>query len=218
VKFVQICCPETSGPKFLQPPQLPGGLHVKASHNVVVAAEFVCKNTGPVSDLHLWGSWLQDNIDPAALFTLTIWSDVPRQTNGAIVTPGHPGVVLWTEPFGPGEYYQCLYSKVTEQFYDPSIPAIVRGDGKLYYLCFYPKNPFVQEGTAEWPTNYWLSVSTQTTDGAQLLFGWHTSTDSDNYPAVQGNAPFPVAWNTLIDSQGAPLTLAFKVTTPANNP
>jgi len=76
----------------------------------------------------------------------------------------------------------------------------------------------VQQGTTARPTNYWLSVSAQTTAGAQLLFGWHTSSDSYNDIAVWGNAPFPAAWNTLIDPQGIPLSLAFKVTTPTNPP
>jgi hypothetical protein len=210
------CCPETNGVKWVQRPQVPGGMDVKASQNLVLADDFRCSTTGPITDLHIWGSWLQDNIDPGATFTLSIWSDVPKQTNGTQVFPSHPGVVLWTQPFGAGEYYQCLYTNMTEPFYDPSLPAILGGDSKVYYLCFYPTNPFVQQGTAAMPTNYWLSVNARTATGSQLLFGWHTSFDHYNDIAVWGNAPFPAAWNPMFDLQGNPLSLAFKVTTQTN--
>jgi hypothetical protein len=120
------CCPETNGVKFIQRPKVPGGLDVNASQNLVLADDFICTNTGPVTDIHLWGSWLQDGVDPTAMFTLSIWSDVPKQTNAAGgVTPSHPGIVLWSEPFGPGDYNQCFYTNTSEQFYDPSLPAII---------------------------------------------------------------------------------------------
>jgi hypothetical protein len=212
------CCPETNGVKFVQHPKVPGGLDVNASQNLVLADDFQCTNTGPVTDIHLWGSWLSDNVDPGAMFTLSIWSDVPKQTNATGVVPSHPGAVLWSEPFAPGEYYECLYTNTTEQFYDPSIPNIIGGDSKVYYFCFYPRNPFRQQGTTAMPTNYWLSVNAQTIAGSQMLFGWHTSYEYYNDTAVWGIAPAPAAWNTLIDLQGVPLSMAFKVTTPTNSP
>jgi hypothetical protein len=153
------------------------------------------------------------------MFTLSIWSDVPKQTNAAGgITPSHPGNVLWSEPFGPGEYYQCPYTNTSEQFFDPSIPAIVGGDTKVYYLCFYPRNPFRQTGTVTAPTNYWLSVNAQTTVGGQTRFGWHTSYDYYNDIAVWGIAPFPAAWTPMIDPLGNPLSMAFKVNTRSNPP
>jgi hypothetical protein len=212
------CCPETNGTKFIQHPKVPAGLDVNASQNLVLADDFLCTNRGPVTDIHLWGSWLQDNIDPNVIFNLSIWSDVPKQTNGTQVLPSHPGIVLWNQQFGPGQYYQCPYTNMTEQFYDPSLPGILGGDTTVEYLCFYPTNPFVQQGTTANPTNYWLSVNAQTTAGSQLLFGWHTSYEYYNDTAVWGPAPSPAAWNTLNDLQGVPLSLAFKLTTPTNPP
>jgi hypothetical protein len=218
------CCPETNGVKFAQQPRIPGGLDVNASRSpstgqpLVLADDFRCTDTGPVTDIHLWGSWLRDSIDPNVLFTLSIWSDVPKKTNGTVVIPSHPGIQLWSEPFGPGEYYQCLYSNRVEQFFDPSIPAILGPDTNVYYLCFYPKNPFRQTGTAAAPTNYWLAVNAQTTAGNQQLFGWHTSYQYYNDDAVWGNGPVPAAWTPMADPQGLPLSMAFKVTTPTNPP
>jgi hypothetical protein len=213
------CCQETNGVKFIQNPKVPGGLDVNASQNLVLADDFMCTNTGPVTDIHLWGSWLQDTVDPATVFTLSIWSDVPKQTNATGgVTPSHPGIVLWSEPFGPNQYSMCPYTNSTEQFFDPSLPAIIGGDTRVYYFCFFPRVPFRQTGTAALPTNYWLSVNAQTTAGAQTAFGWHTSYEYYNDVAVWGIAPAPAAWNTMSDLQGAPLSMAFKLTTPTNQP
>jgi HYR domain. len=217
------CCPETNGVKFIQRPMVPGGLDVNATRNpagqpLVLADDFLCNQTGPVTDIHLWGSWLQDRIDPNVLFTLSIWSDVPKKTNGTVVVPSHPGVQLWSEPFGPNEYYQCLYTNRLEQFYDASVSAILGLDTNVYYLCFYPKNPFIQQGTATAPTNYWLAVNAQTTAGSQFTFGWHNSYEYYNDTAVWGNGPVPAAWTPMTDPQGVPLSMAFKVTTPTNPP
>jgi hypothetical protein len=98
------------------------------------------------------------------------------------------------------------------------LPAIIGPDTKIYSLCFFPTNPFVQQGTTAAPTNYWLSVNAQTVAGSQLLFGWHTSLDSYNDVAVWGTAPFPPpsAWHTMADPQGLPLSMAFKINTATN--
>ncbi|HWX21019.1 MAG TPA: hypothetical protein VN578_14050, partial [Candidatus Binatia bacterium] len=210
------CCPETNGVKWLQPPDVLHGMDVNASQNLVLADDFPCTTTGPVKDIRIWGSWLGDKVDANVVFTLGIWSDVPAVTNAANYVPSHPGVLLWTQPFGQGEYGQCLYTNVNEPFYDASLPAILGGDFTIYYLCFNPTNAFVQQGTASAPTNYWLSVNARTTAGAGLVFGWHNSSLYYNDTAVWGNAPAPAAWNPMYDPAGIPLSMAFKVTTTTN--
>src|SRR5262249_42645591 len=66
------------------------------------------------------------------------------------------------------------------------------------------------------PTNYWLSVSVQTTAGTGTAFGWHSSFDFYNDVAVWGNAPLPAIWTPMHELAGAPLSLAFKVNTDTN--
>ncbi|SPE50652.1 hypothetical protein SBV1_1190022 [Verrucomicrobia bacterium] len=211
------CCVETNGVKFVQWPQLANGLDIDASQGLALADDFLCTNTGPVTDIHIWGSWLRDQVDPNAVFTLAIWSDVPAITNSAGVTPSYPGAPLWEQKFGPGEYSSCPYTNVSEQFYNPVPPTSILGpDTEIYYLCFFPTNPFVQQGTSAVPTNYWLSLSAQTTAGTAMYFGWHNSSDYYNDTAVWGTGPFPATWNTLVDPAGLPLSLAFKVNTPTN--
>ncbi len=215
------CCPETNGVKFVQNPNILNGLDVNATRNpavpvLVLADDFRCTNTGPVNDIRIWGSWLHDVIDPNAVFTLSIWSDVPKDAAG---NPSHPGMVLWSQPFRAGEYSQCFYTNRSEPFFDPVTPAILGPDTNIYSFCFFPTNPFVQQGTTAAPTNYWLSVNVQTTAGTQMLFGWHSSFESYNDVAVWGKGPFPTPtdWNTMADPQGVPLSMAFKVNTATNN-
>jgi hypothetical protein len=213
------CCPEGDGVKFVQWPNAFQGssdLDVNASQNLILADDFLCNQTGPITDIHLWGSWLNDNVDLNASYTLSIWSDVPAKTNGTVVVPSHPGVQVWSQPFGPGDYSLCFYTNTSGSFYDASVPAILGADTQIYYLCFYPTNPFVQLGTANAPTNYWLAVNAQTTAGAGKTFGWHTSYNHYNDIAVWGNGPSPAAWNPMHDVQGLPLSMAFKVNTSTN--
>ena len=58
---------ETNGIKYIQMPDTQNGMDVLSGYNwsklkVVLADDFVCTNTGPVSDIHLWCSWLNDTI------------------------------------------------------------------------------------------------------------------------------------------------------------
>src|SRR6516162_9014698 len=54
-------CPEGNVSKIVFPPQTDGGLDVKDSRNgIVLADDFPCTIPGPITDIHIWGSWLGD--------------------------------------------------------------------------------------------------------------------------------------------------------------
>src|SRR5208283_5119845 len=59
-------CLETNGVKYLQPPNLQG-LDVWNNGPWLLADDFVCTNSGPVSDIHIWGSWLNNLVDSNSL-------------------------------------------------------------------------------------------------------------------------------------------------------
>src|SRR5205085_7160156 len=63
--------------KFAQFPQLDGGFSLWDNGQWVLADDFICTNTGPVTDIHIWGSWLNDLVDPTPTFWLGIYYDVP---------------------------------------------------------------------------------------------------------------------------------------------
>ncbi len=56
-KWVQF--PDRTGYDVLAA-QTPGALPI------VVADDFQCRKTGPITDIHIWASWLGDNPDPTS--------------------------------------------------------------------------------------------------------------------------------------------------------
>jgi hypothetical protein len=224
------CCPETGSPKYVQGPNLTNGTDVDATFSPadvcagmgwVLADDFPCTSSGQITDIHLWGSWLRDRVDPTAAFTLAIWSDVP--TN-AVSSFSHPGLRLWYQTYyGTNQYTLCPYTNIAETFADgygvsPADPNCVGPalTTNLYYLCFDvpTSNPFYQTGTPAAPTNYWLSVTVQGTN----YFGWKSSAIAYHDSAVGSPilSPNTNQWFPINDPSSLPLNLAFKITTQTN--
>ncbi len=216
----QTCCPETNGVKWVQRPDLVSGIDYNTTQPFTLADDFKCTNSGPITDIHLWGSWLSDQVDPGATYTLAIWSDAATNVDRPY---SHPGNLLWSQNFTPGNYTVCPYTNVAEPFNKPD-GTPQGGSINLYYLCFFPDpaNVFTQTGTPNAPTNYWLSVTVSSTLPAPAYFGWKSSPDHYNDTAVWTTVAFPPptgAWNPLYN----PITstnhvdLAFKITTATNS-
>ncbi len=223
-----VQCVETNGQKFLLPPNTDGGLDVKDSGGIVLADDFFCNITGPISDIHLWGSWLNDVDGVITNFWLGIYSDIPAVTNfsNGQVVPSRPGTLLWQQSFTAGQFAINPYATGSEFFYDPTIGAFTGTDTQAWYYCFYPTNPFTQQGTTAKPTNYWLAAYAQvqgtTGSGPSANYGWKTSLYPYNDPAVWGNVAggIPVGnWQSMTNSQTRQIiNLSFKLTTQANPP
>jgi hypothetical protein len=215
----QTCCLETNGVKWVQRPEVGNGIDYNATVPFTLADDFQCTNNGRITDIHLWGSWLSDRVDPSATYTLAIWSDAPTNTDRPF---SHPGIMVWSQVFGPNTYTICPYTNVSEPFFNPGTTVPLGGSSNLYYLCFYPDpaNIFRQGGSPNQPTNYWLSVTVQTSPTAQFDFGWKSSSDHYNDTAVQTTVAFPppsTAWNPFYGpTTGAHVDLAFKITTDTN--
>ena len=225
----QTQCVETNGYKVVFPPNTDGGLDVLDSqNNIVLADDFPCTSAGPVSDIHIWGSWLSNAHGTITNFWLGIYSDVPAVTNfsSGQITPSHPGILLWQQSFGSGQFAESIYGTGSELFYDPSTRSFIGTDTQAYYYCFYPTNPFVQQGSAANPTNYWLVAYAQVAGGAPTVptYGWKTTLTPYNDGAVWGHylatSGQPIGdWQTITNSQtGQPINLAFALTTPTNTP
>lgn len=149
--------------KWLQSPDLtPTGVDVKVVNPYPavpgLADDFQCTGSGPISDIHIWGSFSNDTLPPTQTFLLSIWSN---NSGGSYSTPA---TLLWSQVFFPGQYTSRLYDTVSPQeyFYNPATGQ-VGFDTKVYQFNFYPTNPFVQTlGTI-----YWLGLSTDSD-----YFGW----------------------------------------------
>jgi hypothetical protein len=225
----QPCCPETNGVKYVQNPNLTNGIDVDATlipdpygwYGWALADFFPCTNSGPITDIHLWGSWLNDQVDYNAIFTLAIWSDLPIQDGIGC----YPDQLLWTQSYSNGQYTLCPYTNQFESFCDDFLgPDSFGSSSNLFYLCFdvSPTNTFHQTGTLTAPTNYWLSLTVQSP--GSNYFGWKSSATGYTYPNHWGAEssgsgifpPPPGDWGPMTDFQGDLLHLAFKITTATN--
>jgi HYR domain len=212
-------CVETNGTKYVQWPNLIGGLDVWDNGPFVLADDFLCTNTGPVSDIHIWGSWLNDIVGPPPNFWLGLYDDVPVSPTNNF---SHPGRLLWEQWFGPAQYIQSFWATGQESFLDPGPPQILGPDSQVWYYCFYPTNAYVQHGTLTAPQTFWLLAYAQSPAGSQERYGWKTTTNIQHDVSVHGpwpGAPPPpgAPWQpTLQASTGGRLDLAFKITTRTN--
>jgi hypothetical protein len=135
-----------------------------------LADNFVCMESGFITDIHVWGSWLDDQINEDASFTVYI--------NDDLAGAPYPGQnVLWSHTFGPGDYTVRKYADTPgEVFWDPLIPPYSTygsgNDTEVYQYNFYidPAEAFEQEAD----TTYWLSVVADV-----ATWGWKTARIED---------------------------------------
>jgi len=176
-----------------------------------VADDWLCTGSGDVSDIHIWGSWFNDQVDPEVGFALAILSD--DRTGPYSV----PASVLWTGLFEPGTFSvrpwrQDLWP-LPEQFLDPNTGAILGPDTQAYQYNFLIEDtPFRQEQG----TIYWLAVQAWVSDPATYQFGWKTSAPHFEDYAVYGDSMSPgmppYAWTIITDQAGIHYDMAFVIT------
>jgi hypothetical protein len=216
--FFTVTVTSTAGKlKYIQPPNLTGGFDLR-NNAYAFADDFVCTNTGPITDIHLWGSWLNDQALPGSItYWLAFYSDVPAVGSGF----SHPGKLLWSQVFSPGSYTETLVGTGQEQFFDPGNSSAGLGfDSQVWYYCFNPATPFIQEGTVTAPQLYWLMAFAQLPAGVAAESGWKTTPVVQNDSAVFTAWPggFPLAgWGTpFLLPSGTPVDLAFQLSTQPN--
>lgn len=194
------------GYKWTQEPDLdPTGIDVCATYPYILADDFLCTVTGPITDIHVWGSWLGDILpggggsvgDPNNVtFTLSIHEDVPAGPNN----PSHPGKVLWWRTFRPGQFTVHQHAaNLREGWMYPPSDYDPLGDSVCWqYDFFIAEEPFIQHGTQENPKVYWLDVQAMP-EGQMAKFGWKTSKFHWNDDATwgQGQEPFMGPWQEL---------------------
>ena len=79
--------------KWLQiPEQGKEGVDVNNTQ-FMLADDFRCTASGPITDIHFWGSFLDDILPPEGpgglIFDVSIWSDVPKGVNARTAIPAH---------------------------------------------------------------------------------------------------------------------------------
>ncbi|MBU1072996.1 hypothetical protein KKG45_07095, partial [bacterium] len=195
--------------KWIQPPDLSlMGIDVAActafsGEDYLLADDFLCTQTGPVTDFRIWGSWLGDylpfGLDPKGVrFVLSIHRDIPA---GELEQWSMPGEILWWHEFGPADFGVEMYAgDIEEGFMYPPEDYIMPGDWTCWLYKFHvdPHLAFHQEGTEVDPVIYWLDLKAFPLD-PEAQFGWKTSLNHWNDDAVwgMGAEPYPGPWFEL---------------------
>ncbi len=205
-------------------PQLPDedGWDVNATRPKILADDFTCTWTGPITDIHFWGSWKGGVTGMITNVHLSIHSNIANGPNGYSV----PGGVLWYRDLEP--QIRPIDPQTMEGWFDPNTGLYNEDDHRNYfqYNMFIPESQaFHQiEGTV-----YWLDIQVTVADPVNTHWGWKNA-DVDKYPAPftgkhymddavwadwtgTGPLPNPSQWHELIDPlSGESLDLAFVIT------
>lgn len=233
------------GAKWFQEPDLSQlGLDVDATADfppiwppVTVADDFLCTTTGPVTNISVWSSFFEDQLPgngaDSIQFTVSIHSS---STYPGQIGAGKPNRVLWSRQFRRGEYDLGIYAEnLAEGWYAPALDSPnyqPLGDAVCWKYDFTidPADAFVQQGTPDNPTVYWLSVQgfiVHPPGSIATRFGWKTSRDNWNAGAVWGpGEDMPTdsdAWRRLTYPGGHLLggeniDVAFEILTQADTP
>ena len=222
-------------PHKMHHPQLPDlgplGMDVNASGLNILADDFKCTWTGPITDIHIWGSWLGDRLpipavggtgDPKAVaFTLSIHEDIPAGPD----TFSRPGEQIWGWTFQPGEFQvRCYRTDIMEGWYDPAEPQYIPSqppEGPADTMCWqynFFLDPVVAARQEEGKI-YWLDLRAVPMDD-EALFGWKTTLPDLHWndDAVwDWGSELPRFWRPMTypdghDLEGRTLDLAFVIT------
>jgi hypothetical protein len=204
--------------KWVQYPDLSLlGMDVNTTEDLILADDFECNSPGYITQITIWGSWLNDYLpwgdptgtDPlagepnAVKFTLSIHDDIP-DPDGTGPLYSMPGDVLWMKTFTPDEIYAVPYEEgIQEGWFDPRANRyIFPADTVCWFYTFVidGREAFHQRGTVDDPNVYWLDVQAAP-DDPDAKFGWKTTTLSESWNDDgvwgQGFEPYPGPWNEL---------------------
>ena len=163
--------------KWVQLPDLsPTGVDVSAP---VLADDWLCTETGLVTDIHIWGSWKDDYLpgyyDAAGdfipdageiSFNLALYSDIPASAD----MHSMPGQELWSMDFCTGDFAYRHYATAVEDWYNPETGEYIspNHDGVWQYnFDIDPIDAFLQEGTIDESIVYWLSIQAVPKEGSE---------------------------------------------------
>ena len=176
----------------------------------ILADDFPLKQTTQITDLHVYGSFLSDNLPflgaSDVSFSLSLHTD-----NG--LSPSLPvNPPLWQSTTAPSA--TSLYATSPQAFVDPS-PAFLGSDTMIFEYDFNIAPITLGPGI------YWLNVEAQpgaTVNGVTAIFGWADTSPRSNLgdAAAWGSAAlgnYPAVWNSSANNAALPpFNLAFAIT------
>jgi len=191
-------------------PQLPDidGWDINGTSPLVLADDWQCSESGPVTDVHIWGSWRHDDIGKIRKIHLSIHENVTGDYS-------HPGALLWERDFGPDEFSIRDAGNGDQGWYTPGGDPISMDHKQCHQINIVGiEKPWVQERG----TIYWLDVSVELEPidpGTEIneRWGWKTSGVKQFMDTAVWRDAAGAAWNPLLDPEtGARIDLAFVIT------
>jgi hypothetical protein len=209
-----------------------------------LADDFMCTESGPITGIHIWTSYLNDiRLTETPYFSVVIYDNVPADAQYPFSRPGN---VVWDRYLRPTA--ELIYaSDVIEHFYDPNPDEIIGDDTQVWQFNFIidEADAFMQEEG----TIYWLGIhhsfdldENGTLDIGDVFalqelgragFGWKTSgvqqyeddavwTDVDSWTVGTHVIPSGEVWTPLVypfgydhPYEGLSMDLAFVIDGPA---
>lgn len=184
-------------------PQLPDttGWDVDAyMDETILADDWMCSASGPISEIYFWGSWFNGETGAIDSFKIQILADIPADPPS--LPYSRPGAVLWEITL---ESWQLeMYShwaSTMEGYYLPGMGAFYDNNHNEYWSYsvnlldwLIEDELFVQyEGTV-----YWLSIQAFVNPySSGGLWGWKTTQDRWNDCAVYRN--YWVEWTNMFE-------------------
>ena len=183
-----------------------------------IADDWLCTETGSVTDIHFWTSWYADDVALNLIdsMVVTIYS------NDLTGPYSKPGVQLWTRTFGRDDYTMIPYGTGLQGWCDPQQDPpwnFEPGNHNLFQQVNikYIQDPFIQqEGEV-----YWVGIYVYWLSGPHNPVGWKTA-DVEQYPPPYTGTHYmddavyrdlqTYEWLELKDPGQVSLDLAFVIT------
>ncbi|MFZ5981657.1 MAG: thrombospondin type 3 repeat-containing protein [Candidatus Zixiibacteriota bacterium] len=194
------------------------GWDVNATAPLVLADDWMCSETGYVTDIHFWGSWMEGYTGVITSFILSIHADIPANPpDNPFSKPANPPLWQMEIPFSM-VIPQVLVSGTLEGWYDPSQGLVLPDNHIEYWQYNIFLDQYFPEQELFWQeegTIYWLNISAIVEPGVpQPFWGWKTSRSVHfNDDAVWAFLDLP-EWMELRDplDPAISLDLAFVIT------
>ncbi len=188
------------------PDKTPMGIDISVKPPNILADDFLCTEDGPITNIHIWGSWSNDMDDQFVEFTLSIHADIP--SNPPVQMYSMPGQTLWSFKFGPGQYTMRPYwtNVFGEGWMTPPTNYVAPpfGDHYIFQYNFAIAVPaaFVQTNGVI----YWLDVQAKPLVFTNNSFGWKTCEPiwrwNDDSTWTTGSEPVVSGWTNLVYPPG----------------
>jgi hypothetical protein len=160
------------GHKMVDGPQMPdpNGWDICVGHQYL-GDDFECAESGPITDVHLWFSFIRDWVDTTS-WEIYIFEDF----GGA---PGFEPIWMWN---GSGQINVIPYGTGQQGWHCPSEEYLFPDDHTGIWQVNITKitDPFIQAAG----TRYWLVVGGWTLSFPETVVGWKTSLTENGTPSV----------------------------------